>query len=640
MVTQLRKSMPKNKIALITAIIIALVMMSCVTASWSSSPLDGILNSIFKPVEDFIQDVLTAVVAQIADPFSPQLDTIIALENGGSFAQNQLMTYDETTYRSSYFLNWTVTFMQRFGMIMATILILVFLLLCMVGRSEQIHDSPISLFVKYAIASFLIYNAWNVIFGIVNLTNDVWTQFVMAGVKDTTSGEMTVFNYATFKTVGIKNIFGFAEKVAAEVLWRLFFLIFGIFFLWKLFKSFLRLLLEVAERYFVFIMLLLMFPAVVPAIISNATISIFQAYVRMIISQTFLILTNGLFLKLFTFILVRGGWTGSLTGYILSFAYVRFCSRIDSYLLTIGMNAAQTGGGMLESLGGAMQTVTAAMRTGSQMGEMRHNLGVSTMNKALASGDKAGYERGVKMATPLTPFGKHAGQKIDSFEEAMQKNGGMPGDRIPDYSMRRQGEKFAVSEKGSMSSITAAAGQAGLSSNQTNAFVNRLESAGIKRDQIAGFKQVDGTKEYSSTAGKIQCAYDSNGNVLGYHSSSSGNDNFYVADTQKDEIDSYESTQQAEGYLSSKNEADVKAILGDEVLADSLIRSGNQDLGTQYYRYAKKNDTNVYEAEVSSASFHLDKANEKGYNMRANSSGRDFLVKERVVKNENDQRKS
>ncbi len=578
---------------------------------------------------------MTKFVAMIADPFSPQLDSYVELNNGGVFASSALITHDSAYYRGVTMIDWIVTFSQRFGMVLATILIFTFLLLCMVGRSEQIHDSPMSLFMKYVIAVFLIYFSWDIIFGIISMSGKIWTEFIMASTEATTSGtKASELSYAHFRAD--VSVFSFVEKATSSILWNTFSMVFGIFIVWKLFKNFLKLLLEVAERYFVFTMILFMFPAVVPSIISNATISVFQAYVRMIISQTFLILTNGLFLKVFCFVLIKGGWTNSLTGYVLSFAYIRFCTRIDSYLLTIGMNAAQTGGGMLESMGGAMQTVMATMRTGSQIGEMRHNLGVSTMNRALASGDKAGYDRGAKWATPMTPFGKHSGDTIPSFEQAMKARGGMAGDRIPEYSQRRQGEKFGVEEKGSMSSITEAAGRAGLSSNQTNEFVNRMETAGIKKDQIAGFRQVDGTKEFSGKAGTIQAAYDDKGHVLGYHSSEGGGDNYYVANTQANEISRYDANQASPDYLSVAGESDVKSVLGDDVISGSLVRSKNSDLGMQRYRYSKANDTNVYEAEVASASFHLDKVNEKGYSMRSDSNGRDFLVRERIVKDRDD----
>lgn len=634
MVTYLRKSIPKNKIALILAVFLAFMLAICIVPSWSSSPLDGIAKSVNEEVDRWVGDFMTSFVAMIADPFSPQLDSYVELNDGGFFGSSAIITYDKAYYRSVTMIDYIVTFSQRFGMIVATILIFTFLLLCMVGRSEQIHDSPISLFVKYAIAIFLIYFSWDITYGVIDLSKKIWVEYIMASTASTTSGTTTMgLEYAHFRADA--HAFGFVTKTAGTILWNTFGLFFGIFIIWKLFKNFLKLLLEVAERYFVFTMLLFMFPAVVPAIISNATISVFQAYVRMVISQTFLILTNGLFLKVFCFVLMKGGWTNSLTGYVLSFAYIRFCTRIDSYLLTIGMNAAQTGGGMLESMGGAMQTVMATMRTGSQLGEMRHNLGVSTMNKALASGDKAGYERGAKMATPMTSFSKHAGETIPSFEQAMQKRGGMAGDRVPEYSQRRQGEKFGVEEKGSMSAITEAAGRSGMSSNQANEFVNRLEASGIKKEQIAGFKQVDGTKEFSGKAGSMQAAYDDKGHVLGYHSSEGGGDNYYVSNTQKDEIEKSDSSQVSANYLTADNSADVNSVLGDDVVPGSIVRSGSSDLGTQYYRYAKTNDTNVYEAEVSSASFHLDKINEKGYSMRSNSKGRDFLVKEKVVKEAN-----
>lgn len=648
MLTYVRKSLPKNKIALISAIILSIIMLCFVTKSWSSTPIDGILQPVHTKAYEFADVAFNAVLKSITDPFSPQLESYNVLYDGSAGAWGRATVsneFDKSTdrFKGNPIINWIVTFSQRFGAITATILVLVFLLLCMVGRSEQIHDSPVSLMIKYAVVMLVIYMSWDIVFYVISLSRDIWTNFVMTsweGASSLTPSAATLttddpgaIDEKARKIRDAANIITIVAKDTSDILWATFNSIFGIFMMWKLFKNFLKLVLEIAERYFVFTILLFMCPAVLPACVSNATSSIFQAYVRMIISQTFLILTNGLFVKIFTLILLRGGWTSSLTGYIMSFAYVRFCTRIDMYLLTIGMNAAQTGGGFLESMGGAAQTISAAMRTGSQIGDMRHNIGTSTMNKALASGDKAGYERGVKMATPLTPFSKHAGKEIPSFEQAMQARGGMPGDRIPEYSQRRQGEKYNVSEMGSMSSITDAAGRAGLSSNQANEFVNRLESAGIKRDSIAGFKQVDGTKEFSETAGKIQAAYDKNGFVLGYHSSASGGDNYYVSDTQADELEKYKNNQIEPAYLSRNNESDVKSVLGDDVIASSITRSSNEELGSQRYRYKKHGDSNVYQAEVSSASFHLDKAGEKGYTMRSNTSGRDFLVKESVVKN-------
>ena len=111
--------------------------------------------------------------------------------------------------------------------------------------------------------------------------------------------------------------------------------------------AFIKLLLEAIERYVVLFGLIYLSPLAASTIASDATNGIFKRYFTMFLSQCLLLILNVWSLKM-TISLFRSLPDSAVPMFtlLIGYAFIRFASRIDSYLNSLGMNAAVTGAGL------------------------------------------------------------------------------------------------------------------------------------------------------------------------------------------------------------------------------------------------------------------------------------------------------
>ncbi len=135
--------------------------------------------------------------------------------------------------------------------------------------------------------------------------------------------------------------------------------------------NYLKLLLEVCERYVVLGVLAYTSPLAFSLGASKTTSDVFKNWCRMVGSQLFVIVMNVYFLKGFAVALsafmaspttINNGTTSETglvafaVGYFSLIAYLRIASRFDEYLGQLGLNAAKTGTGPLGGMGTALMT--------------------------------------------------------------------------------------------------------------------------------------------------------------------------------------------------------------------------------------------------------------------------------------------
>lgn len=115
--------------------------------------------------------------------------------------------------------------------------------------------------------------------------------------------------------------------------------------------AFIKLLLEAVERYVVLFALIYLSPLASAALASDATNGIFKRYFTMFLSQCLLLILNVWSLQM-TISMFRAlpSSDGPLISLFIGYAFLRFASRIDSYLNSLGLNAAVTGAGLGEEL--------------------------------------------------------------------------------------------------------------------------------------------------------------------------------------------------------------------------------------------------------------------------------------------------
>lgn len=206
-------------------------------------------------------------------------------------------------------------------------------------------------------------------------------------------GLMTALNIAD--PVGNTGAFAFVTGASAAGI-ALTFL--NLMIVWLLFVNFLRLIIEVMERYMVLGILFYTAPLPFATLASSETSNIFSSWMKMTLSQMLLIITNGMFISVFLSGLIKITTKGNgVIGFLesagegikfsgrlswtiwalLLVAWLLLAQRFDSYLNSLGLSTAQTGGGLASAVrSGAMAVggVTAAMGRGYAKSDLRKNV--------------------------------------------------------------------------------------------------------------------------------------------------------------------------------------------------------------------------------------------------------------------------
>ena len=131
--------------------------------------------------------------------------------------------------------------------------------------------------------------------------------------------------------------------------------------------NFIKLLLEIVERYLVAFILMYLSPLSSAALASSATSGIYKKYVTMFISQCILIFLNLWCLKMTCSGMEFSAQNGQslLVSFLMVVAFLRIASKMDSYLNQLGLNAAINGSGLGTEL---VATGAMLMRAGSKGG--------------------------------------------------------------------------------------------------------------------------------------------------------------------------------------------------------------------------------------------------------------------------------
>lgn len=113
--------------------------------------------------------------------------------------------------------------------------------------------------------------------------------------------------------------------------------------------SFVKLLLEIVERYVVTFTLLYLSPLAASTLASNSTSSIYKKFITMFFSQCILLFLNVWCLNMACSALNITGQPNNKTlivPFLLCYAFLRISAKMDSYINQLGLNAAITGGGL------------------------------------------------------------------------------------------------------------------------------------------------------------------------------------------------------------------------------------------------------------------------------------------------------
>lgn len=438
----------KNLIMLMVTSIICLMFFSF-SHIYAAEPtvldpiIDGGMAMVSEPADLLLEIFLGAIMCV----FSPSLDTLALLGNGEgvSFVGSVISTFSNQQEYGAYLYNSPIInqvygMARLIGMVLCSIIFLFCLFFCVCGKANDIKVSPIRLILNYIIAIGGIYLSFNAILWITEIVSKVWTRWVFGIEVGRLQDGMAVVRMGS-TTVSLSSISdAVASGEAFDILgiscsafsgysnsyWYIG--IFAFFFTWKLIKCILKMFLEIAERYLSSMILLLIMPAIIPTTLTPGLSQVFKSYTRMVVSQMGLLLVNCGMFKLFISVLAKGGWTNSFLNFMFALGYVKIFQRFDTYLLTMGLNTAQAGGGLMDSLGGAGRFIGDAIRNlGRGLQRATDNTGKALMERGIHNNDAGMHQLGstlTNIAHPVSSIAKgidKGAMEQQSFVEGVAK---------------------------------------------------------------------------------------------------------------------------------------------------------------------------------------------------------------------------
>lgn len=130
--------------------------------------------------------------------------------------------------------------------------------------------------------------------------------------------------------------------------------------------SFIKLLLEIVERYVITFVLLYLSPLAAATLASTSTNGIYKKFITMFFSQCLLLFLNVWCLRMACSGLSLAGYEGDslIVPFLLCYAFLRVSAKMDSYINQLGLNAAITGNGLGAELFAAGATLLGGGRAG------------------------------------------------------------------------------------------------------------------------------------------------------------------------------------------------------------------------------------------------------------------------------------
>lgn len=341
----------------------------------------GILDAILHPISTLQSHITDEILEGLSTTVSQLIRDILNLLDSGFIHATEPTFSSWNVYIGTDVRDSIIRGCQLFGCGLIIILISCFIIQLMMNPQKQ-RNTPWGVMGKTLVAILAIYSTPSII-SIITDTADSLQYYIY-----TYSEECFSFSdmLALSSRDGAVTILGVAVTGFLCPLLPFLFIIIAFIVAWPLFKQFFRYLVEMIERYIIFCILLCLFPAAVATIILDSTDNIFKSYLRMLGSQLFLLLTNGIFLKGFVAIILTGK-LNSIPAYIFALGYLRIIQRLDSYLNAMGLNVAQTSGGVMDSIGGAVRSIGNGFRrldhSRQSVGSGMKALGASNGNQKL-----------------------------------------------------------------------------------------------------------------------------------------------------------------------------------------------------------------------------------------------------------------
>lgn len=464
-----------------------------------SFPTIGTNSSNFDLVDPFFSGAFDWVKKQLSGLFEYIISFAFdGFEPTSAFFYEQLGITDGTGSMNTFFDVFLIA-----GLVMALFIFVFSLITLSLGAATDQKNSYLELLGRFFLLS--IPGVW-LSRPLLNNFNDVTQKIIdsMNGVS----------------LVGSANpADGILQSTAQSISQTLFCLIYIILYI-AIVIEFVKLLLEIIERYLVVQIMNMASPVVFSFLASRTTNSILFSFFRMYLAQLFLLVMNRFFLLGFGKILFSGT-TKDITMCLFIIAYLKCAQRIDSYMKSMGLSVAQTGGSLLDTAmlaAGTLKSMVSLGRKGvagaagmmEVAGGQSGNYGLSsagTMLKSLAT-------KGI--STPATPA-----DSLSSFA----RNGGNITGKAADGKMRAA--MVNAFNNGNYREVSSMSGQ--IQTDAIKSILSQKNAAGKDLLEAATGYSASNIKaatidNYGGISGRVE-RINSAGNMEAFNFKMSGNNN-------------------------------------------------------------------------------------------------------------------
>lgn len=360
------------------------------------SNMQAFMNVINTCVESTVKGVVDALIID----FAPNLRVFFAAFGwtGDTFIAN-LFTHE---YSSSPTI---INLASVFGIIAFSFATLIFaanLILNVFVHSGEPTETPLQSLLKFALTIFLIAFSHQILGPLLDMANKFYNIFMSIGGDGTLKINAWGIVH-TFSTALGNNSHGvFAALGAiADAVEEIFRCLINIFCAFFLMKELLKVLAEFIERYVITGILFITSPIAFSFCVTSRTIKIFSAYIRMFMSELFLLIVNVFFVKGFC-LLTTGlyDWEGNyksvfssgnasigLLNFLFIIAYLKVAQNFDAYLKNLGLNTAQSAGNIIDQMAIGAHLFIANARSAGKMatGAAKLPIGAAAIGGSVAA---------------------------------------------------------------------------------------------------------------------------------------------------------------------------------------------------------------------------------------------------------------
>lgn len=298
-----------------------------------------VLDWIFEGAVNWVSSIVTQLMDAVSGIFLYALGTDMTAMEG-------YFPFVAKAFTIMQYTGWAILF-----------LITIWQLFRSFGGNITETENPWTLLARAVVFAILIYFAKPIFLYLLKIATAPYTALLnlsMKGEDFTFAGVESTIKSGLVSIVSVTSVVGLILIIILMIALG-----------WNYFK----LLLEVVERYVVVGVLCYTSPLAYSMGASKATNQVFKSWCRMVGSQLLMLVMNVWFLRAFSSsvgqFIGNGGALSNGQGHIFlwlfcAIAFLKTAQRFDSYLASIGLNAAQTGTGLGMELLMAARVITGA----------------------------------------------------------------------------------------------------------------------------------------------------------------------------------------------------------------------------------------------------------------------------------------